>query len=294
VVFVSPHHKYDTKTALTVSTTPAMGEALKKPFPITSYHLIRRSLALDSAGMARPDHATGGCSMPPVKAPMRPVFWVSADAILKEFIVENVALQRIAERYPCYFMCSGEVEGADGPEPMARFLSRYYRARTITCPNHMSLKGKLLFDRLNAGEVAYDFLVRLDLDAIVFDVDRLLETARKHVLGKHAIMGNHFTWFAESWVRGACNVTSRSVIEALDFAVSDNPTSFDLLYTEAVIQAGATIIPVDCFELEESYTGACPVWHPPKLPLVLRLEAFRDQMKVWLRESGGGAPQANP
>ena len=186
---------------------------------------------------------------------MKIIWWACADDAVNQYIRYNLPLRKLSEQHECYFMCSGD---------SYKLLHKLYpEAHVIECANNYSLKGKLLFDVLKQRH-DYSYLVRLDFDALIMDLPRLIDDIPLVMGNKHAIAGNPAIGKGESHIRGACMVMSRSVVEAINLPVDMESQSFDEAFTEAVRGTHAEIIRHPFFELNGEWTGNLPVWHPTR------------------------------
>jgi hypothetical protein len=114
--------------------------------------------------------------------------------------------------------------------------------------------------------------VRIDLDAIIFDKNRLENMIKEHMICKHAVMGNvkkfkgrkpeNKKYRGIKYVRGACNVMSKSVVDEIDMIVEEK-AGFDIPFAMSFKKTECEIISAKLFELNKAYTGKRPVWHPP-------------------------------
>ena len=198
------------------------------------------------------------------------LWWACADDIINQYIRYNLPLRKLAEQHECYFMCSGT---------SYKLLHKLYPdAHVIECANNYLLKGKLLFDTLKQRD-DYQYLVRLDFDALIMDLPRLVSDIEATVQNRHAIAGNPAIGKAETHIRGACMVMSRSVVDAIDLPVDMKSKSFDEGFSVAAEKAHAEIIRHPFFELNEKWTGKYPVWHPTRY-VSRKYDLFLKQVKA--------------
>jgi len=183
----------------------------------------------------------------------KPIFWSCCDPAVAKFIEANKSLQDISARYDFYFLCSG------GSINRVREL---YRGHHISCINDFCVKGNTLFTLLKRRN-NYDVVIRLDMDAIVFDVEDLINRAQR-AAGEQLLVGNDSPDKRYAYVRGGCNITSRSVIDKIGLLHSDNPSEFDPVYSASVEAAGGKLFSSPIFEESLAYSGELPVWHPLK------------------------------
>jgi hypothetical protein len=196
---------------------------------------------------------------------MKLIFWTNIyDGGGIEYIEKNQSLIDLSQKHEIFGM-------ANGKKCQETMKHLYNRVTTIECINDRAAKGKAIFDHFK-GRDDYDFLIRIDLDAIVFDLNRLETAIEKNMLGKHAVMGNTKTFYGRrkenkkyrgtKYVRGACNVASRSVVEAIEM-ITDENAGFDIPFAMSFKGTGCEVISNKLFELNKRYTGKRPVWHPP-------------------------------
>ena len=193
---------------------------------------------------------------------MKPIFWTNSWDAGTEYLELNKSLQDISNKYPFYFMNSGEKS--------EEVIKNMYNGICVNCENDKAVKGKVLFDSLK-GKEDYDCLIRIDLDAIVFDLDKLLSKIETHIMSEHAVLGNTKTFNGRKatnrkyrgikYVRGACNAASRSVIDKIDMITEEN-AGFDIPYAMSFHKTNCKLMSCNLFEINKKYTGKYPVWHP--------------------------------
>ncbi len=187
---------------------------------------------------------------------MRVIFWTLVDDVLSEYIELNKPLQDISKKYELYAMCSGE-KSID-------LIKKNYVANIIETVNDVRLKGKALFEVLKKRD-DYDVLIKIDLDALVLDVNKLLLEIESHILPM-TIMGNlRRSFTGRMYIRGGCHAVHRTVIDKIQMKIPVEKTGFDNPYNIAVLETGACQIDHHLFEICDNPTGNFPVWHPPKI-----------------------------
>lgn len=186
---------------------------------------------------------------------VRPIFWSPADKCVSYFAKKNKSLQLISDFYPYYFMCS---RGADSV-----IEDHYGRLSVIRkSKNNMTLKGKILFEELSIKD-DYDVLIRLDMDAIVFDFSWLSKIAKRSVDTQRPIGNIRKKKTGEKYMRGACHFVPADVIRLVSLDKSKNPREFDLPFSRSIPKEHP-VTGYKCFELNNGYRGTAPTWHPLK------------------------------
>jgi hypothetical protein len=196
---------------------------------------------------------------------MKLIFWTNIyDGGGIEYIEKNQSLIDLSQKHEIFGL-------ANGKDCQKTMKSLYNKVNTIECINDRAVKGKAIFDHLKNRD-DYDFLVRIDLDAIVFDLERLERIIEKNMVGKHAVMGNTKKFYGKRkgnkkyrgirYVRGACNVASKSVVDAIEMITKEN-AGFDIPFAMSFKKTGCESISHKLFELNKKYTGKRSVWHPP-------------------------------
>lgn len=217
---------------------------------------------------------------------MKIIFWTNTYDDGCNYISSNLSLQRISKCHDFYFMNSGT--------DSEYCVNKFYKGHIINCENDVSIKGKVLFDLLKLKS-DYDILVRVDLDAIVFDLEKLKEIIRENLLGRHAVMGNvkkfrgmkrdkrkhqvSKPYRGIKYVRGGCHATSRSVIDSIDM-MDDKKIGFDIPYAVSFRETGCDVIPKPIFEINSKYSYHRPVWHPTGKGLD-KLETYMKNMNLY-------------
>ena len=193
---------------------------------------------------------------------MKFIFWTNSWDAGTEYLEKNISLQDISQKHDFYFMNSG----AKSEEA----IKKLYNGKCINCENDKAVKGDVLFKEL--ASVSYDVLIRIDLDAIIFDLDGLLRKIEENTAGEgHFVLGNtkkfrgrrttNKKYRGIKYVRGACNATSKSVIDKIDMITEEN-AGFDIPYAMSFHKTGCKLLSCKLFEINKKYTGKHPVWHP--------------------------------
>ena len=204
---------------------------------------------------------------------MKYLFWVSVDDILEDFIIGNKMLQYISRVFPFVAVCSGEKSH--------EWISKYYGGSFFAgCPNDLQAKGIAIIDFVqHAGDI--DYVVRVDMDAIVMNPIWLIKRIEDNVNRHHRILaGNPAVGSGETHIRGGCNVTTGRAFDGFNMTPSGNPMDFDEVYTAALEASGCEKLALELFEINKDYTGRCPVWHPNKTEFLdVRFKVFQQQME---------------
>lgn len=189
---------------------------------------------------------------------MLPIFWSPTDPCIRNFIVSNKSHIQVSHQFPFYFVCSGGIDTD---------IINLYGSKSlilISQKNRMRTKGKILFDAIR--NLDFDVLIRVDMDAIIFDLQWLLKEAEiatkfKCVAGKIK-RGNLVSGNKEKYVRGGCHVVSKEI--AHNIYMTDEPGTFDSAFSVYAKKAGASLLDTNTFEESISYSKNSPVWHPKK------------------------------
>jgi len=183
------------------------------------------------------------------------IFWVSVDLCVEHYLEKNSCLRQLADAHRVLLVATTGYSG--------RAAELCPGADVIECPNNLQAKGNVALDY--AASTTFDYLVRLDADALVFDAERLMEIVRESISSDRmeacGMIEEHpgvapFLW-------GSCNATSRALANRIRVPVQwVNPHEFDTLYTGAIRRVGGRLIEANVLERTEEYLGTAPVWHP--------------------------------
>ena len=212
-----------------------------------------------------------------VPGDLKPIFWSQIDDCIVDCPLNNFPLQKISRAYPVYFVYSG-VKCHD-------ILKKVYtNAFFIPClTNNDNEKAKNLFALLKKKQ-DYDVLVRTCCDSVIVNVQWLLNILRDNLSDKHAIIGN----VRPDWVRGGCNVISRSVVNCINMP-DDSSLSYDATFTLAVKKTGASIISHDLFGIGPENLLKYPVCHPHRYPneeINIKIDRFLEIIKLSEKKNG--------
>lgn len=187
---------------------------------------------------------------------MKLIFWTLVDDVLIDYFPLNKPLQDLSREYELYMMCSGDKS--------IQSAKQHYNINIIRTENDVRLKGKVLFDNLKKRS-DYDVLVKIDLDAVILDLPKLVSEIETFVNPMTIVGNQRRSASGRMYIRGGCNATHRTVIDRIEMEVPNAPTGFDNPFNIAVLKTGATQINHPLFEICDKPTGNSPVWHPPKV-----------------------------
>jgi hypothetical protein len=120
-----------------------------------------------------------------------------------------------------------------------------------------------------------DVLVKIDLDAVLFDLPELVRRIKNNI-EPYSILGNYreqiFTndkgggEFSLGYIRGACQAMPISTVNKVSFECDDKHkvSDFDVPFCEQAQKNGIKLIDSPLFEINTKYTYTHPVWHPDK------------------------------
>ena len=191
---------------------------------------------------------------------MKFIFWTNIYDQGIGYMEANTSFQDLSKLHETYLMATGEK-----CQEVAKSL---YNGKIIECDNDKAVKGKVLFEALKARN-DYDVLIRLDLDAVVIDLEGLLKRIETNIQD-HSVLGNVRKIKGKSprkrqfkglkYVRGPVTATTRSVIDKIDMDVSME-LGFDIPYATSFKETGAKIISCNLYETRRDYKGNLPAWH---------------------------------
>ena len=211
---------------------------------------------------------------------MKFIFWTNSWDGGAEYLEKNTSLQDISQKHDFYFMNSGDKS--------EQIIKNLYNGKCINCENDKAIKGKVLFEELK--DVSYDVLIRIDLDAIIFDLDRLLLKIENSITeDKLCVLGNTKRFVGRKqgnkkyrgieYVRGACNAASKNVIDKINM-ITEEKAGFDIPYAMSFHKMNCKLVSCKLFELNNKYTGKYPVWHP-KGKGTAKLRAFLKEIEKY-------------
>lgn len=207
---------------------------------------------------------------------MKPIFYVAVDDVIFDFVAANIPLQDISKKYDLYLLSSGSKTGS------VRKL--FPKATILKSDNDFQLKGVSFFEHIREHKVKGDVIIRLDVDAVVFDVEWLLRIVEQNFKGVNlGFIGNLVKRSKERiYIRGACQAVTRELADKLQLQPTGDSNEYDYMFNSAAVEAGCTYVPYKLFEVTEAYTANVPVWHPPKIKVLeKRLEYFVRHVKKY-------------
>ena len=190
------------------------------------------------------------------------VFWSPVDPCVESFLRNNDSLHAVSRSYPYVFACSNGIDG------LVREKCGSH-AVTINMENDMKRKGTAVFDLMK--KMDFDICVRVDADAIIFDLPRLLRmasaTGPRQFLGWEVKVGR---------VRGGCHAVGAEIVR--NIAPLGEGPNFDAAMSKNTRAMGGEILHCKFFEMNYRYTGECPVWHPRKSA---KASLFDEHIEMW-------------
>ena len=190
---------------------------------------------------------------------IKPIFWLSVDDSILDFVTINKPLIQISEKYPFFALCSGKYS----PDIIKKF---YHNATVIKSPNNRPIKGMIFYEHIKRKK-HYNIIIRLCHDALIMNTKKLFKRVDDGINAGYQVMGNIVTKkrkYDNKWVRGACSAVTGKAARAIKLRATDRMRSFDKCFGRAVVDAGIEFSSHPLFELGYEYTGEYPVWHPPQ------------------------------
>ena len=195
------------------------------------------------------------------------VFWSPVDPCVEYFVESNSSLHDVSRKYPFIFACSNGIDGLVKEKCGEQ-------AVTVNTENDMKGKGTAVFNLLRRMDV--DVCVRVDVDAIVFDLPRLIRMAS--ATGPAQLAG----WqIKPKRIRGGCQACGVDIIKRIE-PLGDG-ANFDAAMSKNTLKMGGELIHCKLFEMSTTYTGECPVWHPKKND---KRALFEKHMEMWRFQNG--------
>jgi hypothetical protein len=210
---------------------------------------------------------------------IRPIFWSQTDDSVIEFTLNNSPLQLISKIYPVYLVYSGGTRSSE-------LIKKYSNLKIIhSDKNNDNYKAKLLFDHLKTSNLQYDVSIRTCVDTLILNCNILFKICETHLdKTSEFLIGNADPDFIKTkdlkWIRGACNITSKSLIDKLDIN-GESSASYDSVYFNACLAAKASIIIHDTFCIGRNYNQNFAAWHPPKCSMQRRLDIHKEIVNKW-------------
>ena len=176
------------------------------------------------------------------------VFWSPVDSCVEYFVENNSSLYDVSNKHPFLFVCSNGIDRLVKEKAGRCGL-------TINTDNNMKGKGTAVFDLLKTMD--FDVCIRVDADAIVFDLPRLIRWASS--TQPMELVG----WqVKEKRIRGGCQACGVEIVR--NIAALGDGQNFDSAMSKNVLKMGGMLRHCKLFEMSTMYTGESPVWHPKK------------------------------
>lgn len=217
---------------------------------------------------------------------MKIVFWTPIYEGSRYLIENNLSAQDVSRYLPFWLVCSGGID---------KFARKKFRknAHIIDCgSNRMTLKAKMIFELLKGAGVAFDLLVKFDLDSTLFSYTKL-EQLCKSAADSCSLIGNLATKRGRSYIRGGMQALTSSLLKQVDFPHVEKKTEFlDRFIARAVGEE--RFCNQSLFEYSFAYRGELPAYHPHKkrnkIPqfekaIELYRKEYREQMLKDLKEA---------
>lgn len=219
------------------------------------------------------------------KGEVKPLFFLMIDKCISEYLEANDSIKDINRKYPLVVISSGLNQAAiEKHLPECIFID--------SKKNSFPHKLKLFLEYINHRNINYNIAFRLDMDCIIFDVERLIEMG-KYIVGRKVLVGNLkkatgsyvIKWFGRhgGYIRGGCNMTTKESLDSIkQFNDEDfKPQDFDACYNIILARFGVQQLGLPIFEFNERYQGQHPAWHPIKLKTVGRMELFKQHNDLY-------------
>lgn len=200
------------------------------------------------------------------------VFWSPVDPCIDYFVENNSSLYDVSDKYPFVFACSNGIDRLV-KEKVGRW------GLTIDTDNNMKGKGTAVFNLLKRMD--FDVCIRVDADAIVFDLPRLISWASStrpmELLGWQV---------KEARIRGGCQACGVGIVR--NIAALGDGQNFDAAMSKNVLKMQGALRHCKLFEMSRVYTGESPVWHPKKDD---KKSLFERHIRLWRSQNGRFAPE---
>lgn len=195
------------------------------------------------------------------------VFWSPVDPCVEYFVENNSSLHDVSKRYPFIFACSNRIEGVVKEKCGAQAIA-------INTANNMKGKGTAVFSLMRSMD--FDVCIRVDVDAIVFDLPRLIRMASS--TGPAQLAG----WQIKvGRIRGGCQACGVDIVKSIE-PLGDG-ANFDAAMSKNTLKMGGELVHCKFFEMSTAYTGECPVWHPKKDD---KRALFEKHIEMWRFQNG--------
>jgi hypothetical protein len=206
------------------------------------------------------------------------VIWSPIDPCVEWFFRRNPSLPAVAEKIPYVFVCS------NGIEELVRERCGDTAIIALAERNKMRHKADVAWARIR--DMDFDICMRIDIDAIIFDLHRMLSMASK--AGPKQLIGwkKKFTSKKDRdkppYIRGACQAAGEYLVRNVELL--GDGTEYDYLFSRLTEKMGGEIIDDLAlfgnrfFELNDDYSGESPVWHPRKKN---KKKTFERNARLW-------------
>ncbi len=193
----------------------------------------------------------------------KPVFFQQIDDCVIEFVLNNKKLQEISKRYLVVFVYSGG-------KHRDKIIDLYDKVVILDSLTNWHVDKFKIFRSWALQRNDFDVIIRTCPDAVIMDVDWLLDIADNEVLGKNLILGNIGERPGMTWVSGGCNIYSKSILNQLKYSNYDYVISkaggqgFDIWFHKCIKISNINQKQYKLFNSEYIYLNKYPAWHPPK------------------------------
>jgi len=187
------------------------------------------------------------------------VFYTFLDKCNLEYFLLNDSISQV--QYPLYFLTSNVDEEV--------IREKFPSAHVLITDNNMQWKFINFVRKTNAK-----FIVKIDLDAIIFNYPLLLKKISQIKEGE--ILGNLKGTKQRCWIRGGCNaIWSQDLVNLIP------ESSGNYMDVDIWLSKGLKLKKVDChlFEQSTKWSGTEPVWHPPQSKD--KMKCFKEELEKW-------------
>lgn len=191
------------------------------------------------------------------------VFYTFLDFVNLNYFQLNDSLKQI--EYPLYFLTSNLDEEV--------IKEKFPSAHVLITENNMQWKFINFVRKTNAK-----FIVKIDLDAIIFDYPLLMSKISQIKEGE--ILGNLKGTKQRCWVRGGCNaIWSQDLVNLIPES-SGNTMDVDIWLSKGLQKSGMKLVDEPLFEQSRSrFSDKLPVWHPEQSKD--KMNQFKKELEKW-------------
>lgn len=210
-------------------------------------------------------------------------FWTPIYEKMEEYLIKNQSLQRLSELYPFIFVASGGAE---------KYIKEFYGSKAISLPieqNNMIHKADKAFKEFDQ-RFEEGVLIKIDMDAILFNVKGLLELVIP-LVGRKALIGNEARRKNKkrNYIRGGCQAYTKPLLKEICLDLTYPKISkLDQEIANACRRVqDCEFVYLNLFEDHEIfYTKSAPVWHPSKekAHMLDCFSQFERTMTQWEKE----------